>query len=100
MNQDDFFPLNAPTVKGWCKCGQECDCVIKVFSNGTKHAWATCPACGKTNAKNQRLAPNLEELNHRLLWIRSMILGMPKGIDREEAVAMLERLSDDLGREL
>lgn len=100
---NDLFPemIKKPgeRVKAWC-CDKELDCEIKVFSNGTRHAWGTCTICGKTNAKKQNLPPNLEELKHRLMWIASMIKAMPQGIDKEEAVAMLERFADEMGNEI
>lgn len=86
-------------VKAWC-CDKELDCEIKIFSNGTRHAWGTCPICGKTNAKKQNLSPSLEELKHRIMWIESMFKAMPPSTDKEEAVAMVERLADRLGKEL
>lgn len=101
MNQINLFDTPIPqgvTVKAWCKCGQECDCVIRTFSNGTKHAWGTCPKCGLTNAKQQRLGGNLDDLHHRLLGVKALILGIKATVDRDEAVAMLERLAEELER--
>lgn len=98
---DDLFPdiakKQGQIIKAWC-CDKQLDCTLKIFSNGTRHAWGTCPICGKTNAKPQRLPPNLEELKHRLLWIESMIHAMPQGADKDEAVAMLERCADEMGK--
>lgn len=53
----------------------------------------------KSGAKSQRLAPNLEELKHRLMWIESMIKSMPSGVDRDEAIAMVERCAEALWNE-
>lgn len=86
-------------VKGWCSCGQECQCTIRIFSNGTRHAWATCPKCRKNSAKQQRLAPTLEEFAHRLMGVRGAVLAMKPGVDQNEALAMMERLCDQLGEE-
>lgn len=102
MNEELFPELTkkkGEMIKAWC-CNKELDCELKIFSNGTRHAWGTCPICGKTNAKQQRLAPNLEELKHRLLWIRSMIFAMPSGENKDEAVAMCERFVEELGANL
>lgn len=83
-------------IKAWC-CDKELDCELKIFSNGTRHAWGTCPICKKTNAKAQRLPPSLDDLNHRLKSVYAAINAMPNGLDKEEAVAMVERLASDLG---
>lgn len=82
-------------IKAWC-CDKELDCELKIYSNGTRHAIGSCPICGKTGAKSQRLAPSLEELKHRLMWIQSMIKAMPNGIDKDEAIAMVERFTEML----
>lgn len=105
MNDQSEFTLgNLPKpqiAKGWCKCGFECDCIIKTFSNGTKHLWATCPKCGLTNAKQNRTkSMELEDLKHRLMGIFSNVMAMPGGIDQDEAVCMIERLSEDLWNEI
>lgn len=98
---NEFFPdlVKKPgqRVKAWC-CDVEIDCELKIFSNGTKHAWGTCPNCGKTNYKPRRLPPSLEDLKHRLYGLYALINAMPKDLDKEEAVAMVERLADDLGK--
>lgn len=100
MNQSEFgLSMPEPSgekVKAWCSCGQECDCIIKVFSNGTRHAWGACPKCGKTNAKQQRLPASLEDLKHRLYGIEACIRAMPYGVDRDEAIAMTERMTSGL----
>lgn len=87
-------------VKGWCKCGAELDCVIKEFSNKTLHAYGTCPKCGLAGYKQQRLPANLEDLKHRLMGIYSSIKAMPKGVNQDEAICMIERLVADLWREV
>lgn len=84
-------------VRAHCKCGVESDYTIRVFSNGTRHAWGTCPACGKTNAKQQRLPPSLEDLKHRIMGMEAAIRAMPPGVTRDEAVAMVERMAERLG---
>lgn len=91
------------TVKAWC-CNVEADYELKTFSNGTKHAVGKCKVCGKTNAKRQNIptdgAKQLEEIHHRLLWIRSLVISMKPGEDQDEAVAMVERMADQLGYEI
>lgn len=72
---------------------------MKTYSNGTKHAHGVCPACGISGAKNQRLALNLEDLKYRLGNIRMAVLEMPRGLNQDEAICMIERLADDLSRE-
>lgn len=102
MNNEMFPELvkkAGERVKAWC-CDKEMDCELKIYSNGTRHAHGTCPICGKSGAKSQRLAPNLEELKHRLLWIESMIKSMRAGEDKDEAVAMVERFSEEIGKTL
>lgn len=104
MSDKDLFGISMPEqggehVKGWCACGQECDCVIQVYSNGTRHAIATCPKCGMKNAKQQRLAPSLEEFRHRLMGVRSAVLAMVRGVEQDEAIAMVERLCVELSEE-
>lgn len=98
---DELFPeiIKKPgsKIKAWC-CDKEIECELKIFSNGTRHAWGTCPICGKTNAKSQRLSPTLEDLKHRLLWIKSMVHSMPQGEDKDEAVATIERFAEEMGR--
>lgn len=86
-------------VKGYCKCGSEVDCTIKVYSNATTHAHGKCPACGKTGAFQQRGNRSMEDFKHQLMSVRSSILHFEKNDDKDEAVAMLERLADDLRRE-
>lgn len=98
MNNDLFPEITkkrGELIKAWC-CDKELDCELKIFSNGTRHAWGTCLICGKTNAKAQRLPPSLEDIKHRLMSVYSSIESIPKGLDREEAVAMVERLCVDL----
>jgi hypothetical protein len=99
MNQQPELSMNLPkgkTVKGWCKCGQECDCELKTFSNGKEHAWAVCPKCGSANYKQQRLTGDLETLKHKLMGIFSFIDAMPSGVNKDEAICMIERLAEDL----
>lgn len=86
-------------VKGWCSCGQECDCIIQVYSNGTRHAIATCPKCGKKNAKQQRLPATLEDLKHHLMSVHAVVTAMEKGVNQDEAIAMIERLAEQLAIE-
>lgn len=98
---DELFPeltkKSGERIKAWC-CDKELDCELKIFSNGTRHAWGTCPICKKTNAKPQRLPPSLDVLKHKLMGIYSSIAAMPANADKDEAVAMVERLADDLGK--
>jgi len=99
MNKELFPEIKKPigeTVKGWCKCGQECDCVIQIYSNGTRHAIATCPKCGLRNAKAQKVSISLEDLKHRLMGVYSAIDAIPDGLERDEAISMVERLGNDL----
>lgn len=104
MSQSEFTLGNDPKpelVKGMCKCGFECDCTIKVFSNGMKHLWATCPKCGMTNAKQDRSKSiGLDDLKHRLMGIYTKIMAMTPGVDQDEAVCMIERLSEDLWNQI
>jgi hypothetical protein len=103
MNQGNLFNEPAPIgekVMGWCKCGAEVECVLRTFSNGTKHAWGTCQKCGLTNAKQQRRAIGLEDLTHTLMGLRQKILAMPKGVNQDEAICMLERQVEELWREV
>jgi predicted nucleic-acid-binding Zn-ribbon protein len=102
MIQSTLFDIqsNVQTVKAWCKCGMECDCVIRTFSNGTKHAWGTCPRCGLTNAKQQRRYGTLLDIENDLQAIRRKILAISKGVDQDEAVCMLERQAEDLWKEI
>jgi len=103
MNQSEFTLGNEPkteTVKGMCRCGFECDCTIKVFSNGVKHLWATCPKCGMTNAKQDRTkSMELDDLKHRLMGIYTKIMSMQPGVNQDEAICMIERLADDLWKQ-
>lgn len=94
----DIKPQGA-LVKARCSCGTICDCIIKTFSDGTKHAWGTCSDCGKTNAKQQQTVASLDDISHRLLSVKSAVLAIPKGEDRDEAIAMLERLCEELSTE-
>ncbi len=103
QNQEEFTlgnDIKPKTVKAWCSCGQECECFIKTFSNGTKHAWGTCPKCGKTNAKQQRNSIELDELKHKLMGIYSSVNAMPKGDNQDEAICMIERLAEDLWKSI
>lgn len=102
MNNELFPELTkkpGQTIKAWC-CDKELDCELKIFSNGTRHAWGYCPICKKTNAKAQRLPPTLEDLKHRLMNIYNSVKAMPNNLDKEEAIAMIERLADSLSKDL
>jgi hypothetical protein len=94
---DELFPeitkKQGERIKAWC-CDKELDCELKIYANGTRHAIGQCPICGKKGAKSQRLAPSLEELKHRLMWIDAMMFAMPEGIDKDEASAMIERCAE------
>lgn len=103
MNQSEFTLGNlpkSPTFKAICSCGKECDCVMKTFSDGTKHAWGTCLQCGKTNAKQQiGKSIELDDLKHKLMGLFSSIKAMKAGVDQDEAICMIERLAEDLWSE-
>lgn len=87
-------------VNGHCKCGQVVLCTMKKFSNGTLHALGECSKCGLKGYKQLRMGMGLEELKHKLMGLRSNVLGIPKGANRDEAVAMIERTVEELSKEL
>ena len=100
MKDQPELSLNIPmgkTVKAWCKCGSEVECELKTFSNGTKHAYGTCLKCGLTNYKQQRLPGDLEDIKHALLGVYAKINAI-SGLDRDEAICMVERMVDELWR--
>src|SRR5690348_5239744 len=86
-------------IKGWCKCGAEVPCKVRIYSNGTIHAQGRCQQCGHSGTFQQRNPTDMDTYRHKLMGIRSAVLGFRSNHDRDEAVAMLERLADELRRE-
>lgn len=81
-------------IAGVCRCGTSVACKLRAYKNGTLHAYGACPSCQWSGPHRKPLT--LETFKFKLQGIGKDITQMKPSLDRDEAVAMLERLADEL----
>lgn len=87
-------------VRGRCKCGNITEYPLQQFADGTLHAFGKCPGCGLKNYKTQIDLPvDVEVFGHLINKVRFSLSRMVDMGERDEAVAMLERVAADFRRE-